>query len=130
MQLEFRSEFYNIFNHPQLGQPQSAFNPSNTTEFGSIINTVNYTPSYRRSPPWAREHRAKSSSRCGWIFKIDSAVEGSVVLLFPAFCLCLKRKAHSVISPIEQAGSIVPRSHFLLFNRALFCPRLIDPWGM
>jgi hypothetical protein len=39
--LEFRSEFYNIFNHPQLGQPQSTFNPSNTTGFGSIINTVN-----------------------------------------------------------------------------------------
>ncbi len=39
--LEFRSEFYNIFNHPQLGQPQVTFNPSNTTGFGSIINTVN-----------------------------------------------------------------------------------------
>ena len=39
--LEFRAEFYNIFNHPQLGQPQSTFNPSNTTGFGSIINTVN-----------------------------------------------------------------------------------------
>jgi hypothetical protein len=41
--LEFRSEFFNIFNHPQLGQPQSTFNPSNTTGFGSIINTVNTT---------------------------------------------------------------------------------------
>ena len=40
-QLQFRSEFYNIFNHPQLGQPQATFNPSNTTGFGSIINTVN-----------------------------------------------------------------------------------------
>ncbi|MGA7521252.1 MAG: carboxypeptidase regulatory-like domain-containing protein [Acidobacteriaceae bacterium] len=39
--LEFRSEFYNIFNHPQLGQPQSTFNPSNSTGFGSIVNTVN-----------------------------------------------------------------------------------------
>jgi hypothetical protein len=39
--LEFRSEFFNIFNHPQLGQPQSTFNPPNTTGFGSIINTVN-----------------------------------------------------------------------------------------
>ncbi len=39
--LEFRSEFYNIFNHPQLGQPQATFNPSNTTGFGSIINTLN-----------------------------------------------------------------------------------------
>src|SRR6202012_854615 len=41
MQLQFRSEFYNVFNHPQLGQPQATFNPSNTTGFGSIINTVN-----------------------------------------------------------------------------------------
>jgi len=40
-QLEFRSEFYNVFNHPQLGQPQSTFNPANTNGFGSIINTVN-----------------------------------------------------------------------------------------
>jgi hypothetical protein len=39
--IEFRAEFYNIFNHPQLGQPQSTFNPSDTTGFGSIINTVN-----------------------------------------------------------------------------------------
>ena len=43
--LEFRSEFYNIFNHPQLGQPQSTFNPSNTTGFGSIVNTVNLNTS-------------------------------------------------------------------------------------
>jgi hypothetical protein len=41
MRLEFRSEFFNIFNHPQLGPPQSTFNPSNTTGFGSIITTVN-----------------------------------------------------------------------------------------
>jgi hypothetical protein len=40
-QIQFRSEFYNIFNHPQLGQPQSTFNPSNTKGFGSIVNTVN-----------------------------------------------------------------------------------------
>jgi Carboxypeptidase regulatory-like domain len=39
--LEFRSEFYNIFNHPQLGPPQATFNPANTTGFGSIITTVN-----------------------------------------------------------------------------------------
>jgi len=41
--LEFRSEFFNIFNHAQLGPPQSTFNPSNTTGFGSIISTVNTT---------------------------------------------------------------------------------------
>ena len=36
--LELRSEFYNVFNHPQLGQPQATFGQSG---FGSIINTVN-----------------------------------------------------------------------------------------
>jgi hypothetical protein len=41
MQVEFRSEFYNIFNHPQLGQPQATFNPASPGGFGSIINTVN-----------------------------------------------------------------------------------------
>jgi hypothetical protein len=40
-QLQFRAEFYNVFNHPQLGQPQSTFNSANTNGFGSIINTVN-----------------------------------------------------------------------------------------
>ncbi|MGC2639436.1 MAG: TonB-dependent receptor [Acidobacteriaceae bacterium] len=40
-QLQFRSEFFNIFNHPQLGQPQATFNAANTTGFGSIITTVN-----------------------------------------------------------------------------------------
>ena len=39
--LQFRAEFFNILNHPQLGPPQSTFNPSNTTGFGSIITTVN-----------------------------------------------------------------------------------------
>jgi hypothetical protein len=41
--LQFRSEFFNILNHPQLGPPQATFNPSNTTGFGSIITTVNTT---------------------------------------------------------------------------------------
>jgi hypothetical protein len=46
-QLELRAEFYNIFNHPQLGQPQATCNVSTSapagcpTGFGSIINTVN-----------------------------------------------------------------------------------------
>jgi len=45
--LEFRAEAYNIFNHPQLGQPQAACDVSTSspagcpTGFGSIINTVN-----------------------------------------------------------------------------------------
>jgi hypothetical protein len=40
-QIQFRSEFYNVFNHPQLGQPQATFNPTNTTGFGAVTNTVN-----------------------------------------------------------------------------------------
>jgi Carboxypeptidase regulatory-like domain len=39
--MEFRAEFYNVFNHPQLGQPQATFNPSNSNGFGAITNTVN-----------------------------------------------------------------------------------------
>jgi hypothetical protein len=44
-ELQFRSEFYNIFNHPQLGQPQATFNPANTNGFGSIITTENLSVS-------------------------------------------------------------------------------------
>ncbi len=46
-QLEFRSEFFNIFNHPQLGQPQATCDLSTLVPtgcpagFGSIINTIN-----------------------------------------------------------------------------------------
>jgi hypothetical protein len=39
--LEFRSEFYNVFNHPQLGEPQATFDPANRNGFGSIIDTIN-----------------------------------------------------------------------------------------
>ncbi|MGA7157492.1 MAG: TonB-dependent receptor [Acidobacteriaceae bacterium] len=39
--IQFRSEFYNIFNHPQLGPPQAIFNSSNLTGFSSITTTVN-----------------------------------------------------------------------------------------
>jgi hypothetical protein len=45
--LEFRAEAYNIFNHPQLGQPQATCDVSTSdptgcpTGFGSIISTVN-----------------------------------------------------------------------------------------
>src|ERR1700727_1189926 len=47
MSLEFRSEFFNIFNHPQLGPPQATCDVSSSspagcpTGFGSIITTVN-----------------------------------------------------------------------------------------
>ena len=40
-QLELRSEFFNIFNHPQLGQPGSTFTPGNPAGFASITSTVN-----------------------------------------------------------------------------------------
>ncbi|MGB6384225.1 MAG: TonB-dependent receptor [Terriglobales bacterium] len=36
--MQFRAEFFNIFNHPQYGLPQATFNASG---FGSIINGVN-----------------------------------------------------------------------------------------
>ncbi len=44
--VEFRSEFYNIFNHPQLGSPNatctlSASAPVGCTGFGNITTTVN-----------------------------------------------------------------------------------------
>jgi hypothetical protein len=38
--LEFRSEFFNIFNHPQYGLPQATFG---VPGFGSITQTVNTT---------------------------------------------------------------------------------------
>jgi hypothetical protein len=38
--LEFRAEFFNIFNHPQYGLPQSTFGVQG---FGSITQTVNTT---------------------------------------------------------------------------------------
>ncbi len=47
VQLEFRSELYNILNHPQLGQPQATCDLSILVPtgcpsgFGSIINTIN-----------------------------------------------------------------------------------------
>jgi hypothetical protein len=43
---ELRAEFFNIFNHPQYGLPQSDISPYlNGTQavFGSIIQTVNTT---------------------------------------------------------------------------------------
>ncbi len=39
--VEFRSDFFNIFNHPQLGPPNATFNPGTPTGFGSITTTVN-----------------------------------------------------------------------------------------
>jgi len=41
--LEFRAEFFNIFNHPQYGMPQSDFS-AGAGVFGNIISTVNTSP--------------------------------------------------------------------------------------
>ena len=46
VRLEFRAEFFNIFNHPQYGLPQSDISPflaGTQGVFGSIIQTVNTT---------------------------------------------------------------------------------------
>ena len=45
VRLEFRSEFFNVFNHPQYGLPLSDFSvaPAPNGGFGSIIQTVNTT---------------------------------------------------------------------------------------
>ena len=43
-QLEFRAEFFNIFNHPQYGLPLSDFSvASGPNGFGNIISTVSTT---------------------------------------------------------------------------------------
>jgi hypothetical protein len=42
-ELEFRAEFFNIFNHPQFGQPQADFS-AGPGVFGSIITTLNTGP--------------------------------------------------------------------------------------
>ena len=38
MNIEFRSEFFNLFNHPQFGPPNGTFGSGN---FGVVTNTVN-----------------------------------------------------------------------------------------
>jgi hypothetical protein len=43
LNLKFRAEFFNIFNHPQYGQPQSDFS-AGPGVFGNIISTLNIGP--------------------------------------------------------------------------------------
>ena len=45
--LQFRTEFFNIFNHPQYGLPQSGISPylnGVPGMFGNIVTTVNTGP--------------------------------------------------------------------------------------
>ncbi|HZC90232.1 MAG TPA: hypothetical protein VE400_06115, partial [Mycobacterium sp.] len=41
VQLQFRSEFFNLFNRAQYGLPQA---DSSSSSFGQIVTTVNTTP--------------------------------------------------------------------------------------
>jgi len=43
LQLQFRTEVFNIFNHPQYGSPQANLS-SGPSVFGSILSTVNTGP--------------------------------------------------------------------------------------
>jgi hypothetical protein len=48
MRTEFRAEFYNIFNHPQLGPPNVTCTVTATgcaSGFGAITNTINLNTS-------------------------------------------------------------------------------------
>jgi hypothetical protein len=49
--LEFRTEFFDLFNHPQFGAPGTSFNPAlsatggitnpSANDFGTVTSTVN-----------------------------------------------------------------------------------------
>jgi hypothetical protein len=41
MNIEFRAEFFNLFNHPQFGPPNGTCCSDNNKNFGVITNTVN-----------------------------------------------------------------------------------------
>jgi len=41
--LEFRAEFYNLFNHPQFGVPDLDFSASNNPNFGRIFSTARFS---------------------------------------------------------------------------------------
>jgi len=41
--LEFRAEFYNLFNHPQFGVPDLDFSAGNNPNFGRIFSTARFS---------------------------------------------------------------------------------------
>ena len=41
--LEFRAEFYNLFNHPQFGVPDLDFSSGNNPNFGKIFSTARFS---------------------------------------------------------------------------------------
>jgi hypothetical protein len=41
--LEFRAEFYNLFNHPQFGVPDLDFSAGNNPNFGKIFSTARFS---------------------------------------------------------------------------------------
>jgi hypothetical protein len=40
MGIEFRAEFFNLFNHPYFAPPSTGFNGTNTNGFGTISSTI------------------------------------------------------------------------------------------
>ena len=39
--VEFRTEFFNLFNHPQFGFPGTGFQSGNTNGFGKVTSQLN-----------------------------------------------------------------------------------------